>query len=384
MVSGERDEIGLGSFPLVSLAEAREAALDNKRLIRAGGDPLANSKKQRITFEGALEQYLPIKKAELKPGKHRDQWANSIETYAYKRLQKKDVQSIATSDVFSVLQPIWTTKTDTAAKLRPKIEAILDWATVSEFREGENPARWKGNLDKFLSKPSKIQNKEHRPALNWQEAQDWWQHLCSREGDSKFALQLLVLTATRCIETRGALWSEFDFERKLWTIPANRMKGNKVHIIPVSDGALQVLDQIPRRKDESMVFPGLKKGEYISENTMNKAMKAMHEEYRSRMHVQGLDVQGYVDKENGNIAVPHGLRSTFRDWAFERGHNTVLAELALAHKVGSETERAYRRSDLLEARRSLMDDWGYFLSRGKTGKRMDMQVLNPVLGGMLS
>jgi len=357
-INAKRCELGLGSPPIVSLAEAREQAFDNKRLVRAGKDPLQDKREARehLTFEGAVDKYLSIKLDEFKNEKHCKQWRSTLETYANPVIGKKHVSILAVADVLRVLEPIWKTKTETASRLRGRIEAVLSWATVAGFRSGENPARWKGNLAEVLPKPTKISSVVNHPALSLTDAPKWCQLLRKRSGMAAAALEFAVLTAARSGEVRGMQWSEVDLENQQWVIPAERMKARREHRVPLSDGAMALIKQMPRLEGSDYVFFSSRGGS-LSDMSLSAVMRKIHS------NEQLSDQQGFIDTRSGKPAVPHGLRSTFRDWCAERTEfPRDMAEIALAHNVGSAVERAYRRSDMLEKRRSMMQAWATFLT----------------------
>ncbi|MBO6581990.1 MAG: tyrosine-type recombinase/integrase [Hyphomonas sp.] len=355
-IKGRRREIGLGSPPVVSLANARDTAIDNKRVIRGGGDPIAERAKARevLTFDRAIDQYLETKLTEFRNEKHAKQWQSTLDTYARPVLGRLPVSEIEVRHVLRVLEPIWAKKTQTATRLRGRIEAVLSWATVAGFRIGDNPARWKGNLSELLPKPSKVARGDNHPALSLQDAPNWWRNVSTREGIAARAVQFACLTAARSGEVRGMTWSEVDLNQALWIIPAERMKANREHRVPLPGKAIEILKSLPRLKDCEFVFFS-SKGGMLSDMALSAVMRRLQhaEEAAGRI--------GYRDPRSKRPAVPHGLRSTFRDWAAERGYERDLAEIALAHNVGSEVERAYRRTDLLERRRAMLDAWAAFL-----------------------
>lgn len=242
--------------------------------------------------------------------------------------------------VLACLEPIWSSKNETASRLRGRIESVLDWATVRKYRSGENPARWKGHLDKVLAAPAKIQKVEHHPAIPVDGMPAFMQDLRTRAGIAARALEFLILTATRSGEVRGATWSEVDLDKAIWTIPAERMKAGAEHRVPLSKEALTLLKNAPRIDGTDLAFPGTK-GQPLSDMTMTAVMR--------RMKV---------------TAVPHGFRSTFRDWAGEKTNlPRELAEQALAHVLESKVEAAYRRGDALEKRRQMMQEWAQFIEQ---------------------
>lgn len=263
--------------------------------------------------------------------------------YAYPVIGKLQIQDIALSHVIKILEPIWTTKTETAARLRGRIENVLDWAIVRNYRIGDNPARWKGYLDKVLPSPSKVTKVEHYPALKISEVGDFLQKLKQQEGVSAKALEFLILTAARSGEVRGALKHEIDREKAVWIIPPERMKAGKEHRVPLSPRAIQILDELPQIEGVNFVFPSPKGGK-LSDMALAAVMR--------RMSVP---------------AVPHGFRSTFRDWVAEcTNYPNEVAEMALAHTIGNKVEAAYRRGDLFEKRRQMMNDWEKFCGTVET------------------
>lgn len=348
-VKGKRRQIGLGSYPDVTLAQARERARGVKDLIWQGIDPLAE--KRRLTFAQAMEKTLEARTAEFRNEKHKKQWRSTLDTYAVPMLGNMAVSDIDVSDVLRVLEPIWTTKTETASRLRGRIEAVLSWATVGGHRKGDNPARWRGNLDAVLPKPGKVAKVKHNPALSLADAPDWFTDLRKREGMATRALEFVALTAARSGEVRGATWAEIDLGAGVWTIPAERMKAGKEHRVPLTQEAVALLKALPRMKDCPYVFPAARGGA-LSDMALSACMKRINEARED----------GYLDPRSGRPAVPHGLRSTFRDWAAERTEfERDMAEMALAHTVGSTVERAYRRGDMIEKRRQMMAAWARFL-----------------------
>lgn len=364
-VGTKRRDIGLGGYPDVSLAQARERGREARDMIRRGIDPVEQRKaaraaltaqqKRGLTFAAAVDRYCSAKLGELRNDKHRAQWRATLDTYAAPALGDLLVGDIAVSDVQRALEPIWTTKTETASRLRGRIEAVLAWATVAGHRTGDNPARWKGNLDAILPKPGKVAKVEHHPALAMADAPGWFADLRKRDGTATRALEFMALTAARSGEVRGATWAEIDLDAALWTIPAARMKAGREHRVPLTDAALSLLEAMPRLGDLPFVFPAARGGQ-LSDMALSACMRRINEAREG----------GYLDPRSGRPAVPHGLRSTFRDWAAEKGLARDMAEIALAHVVGTEVERAYRRSDMLDRRRRMMAEWGAFL-RGETG-----------------
>ena len=348
VIGDKRRDVGLGAFPAVPLAEAREKARATRAKIEEGIDPiearkevkslLAAAQARAMTFDEASKRFIEAKAAEWKNPKHRYQWEATL-TYAGSVIGKMQVRDITLAHIVSVLEPIWKTKTETATRLRGRIEQVLDWATVSGHRQGENPARWRGNLDKVLPRPSKIAKVTHLRALPVDSIGEFMTELRKRDGMAARALELAILTAARSGEVRGATWSEVDMKTATWTIPAARMKAGREHRIPLSPDALKLLKSIPRFKDSNFIFPG-PRGHTLSDMALLKVMRDMK-----------------VD------AVPHGFRSSFRDWCAERTNwPREIAEQALAHRLLDKVEEAYRRSDLFEKRRLLMAEWARFCS----------------------
>jgi integrase len=382
VIAGKRRDLGLGGYPAVSLAEARQKALANLGQIEAGANPLEAKRQAEAeakaaqavpTFNAAVDAYLAMKLAEFRNGKHRDQWRSTLATYAGPVIGTKSVDQIDTADILRILQPIWASKTETASRLRGRIEAVMAWAIVAGHRTGPNPASWRHHLDRLLPKPGKVASVENQPALSLGDVPAWWEDLRQRDGMGALALQFLTLTACRSGEVRGASWSEVDFARGTWTIPAARMKAKREHRIPLSPSALALLHDLPRIEGSPLLFPAIRGGQ-LSDMTLSAVMRRQHEAKlgadRAQAEATGKalseDEGGWRDPRSRRAAVPHGLRSTFRQWAAERGFPRDMAEMALAHFIGSEVERAYQRSDMLERRRAMMADWAAFLT-GKEG-----------------
>lgn len=346
-VGETRRDIGLGAYPAVGLAEARDKAREMHAGLREGRHPVAPRTQQRMilaaqaasekTFRWCVDEFLRAKASEWSNPKHRQQWENTLETYVMPHLGKLNVSLIDLPHVLACLEPIWGEKNETASRLRGRIESVLDWATVRKYRSGENPARWKGHLDKVLAAPSKIQKVEHHKAVPIDEYPRFMAELRQRDGLAARALEFTALTAARSGEVRGAKWSEIDVQTAVWTVPALRMKAGNEHRVPLSRAAMDLLRMLPRLDDAGLLFPGIK-GQPLSDMSMTAVMRRMK-----------------VD------AVPHGFRSTFRDWVGERTHYPrELAEQALAHTLASKVEAAYRRGDALEKRRQMMEEWALF------------------------
>ncbi len=371
VIRGKRREIGLGGYPIVTLVRAREMALSNKRLAQAGGDPLSERRKSRetLTFGEAVNRYLGSKLDEFKNEKHRKQWRSTLDNFAGPVLGDMPVAAIEVGDILRVVQPLWSSKTETASRLRGRIESVLSWATVAGHREGPNPARWKGNLSELLPKAAKIARSDNQPALALADVPRWWSELAEREGMAARALEFLTLTAARSGEVRGMTWDEVNFGDRdkadtspsatsatiaTWTVPASRMKAGREHRVPLTADAIAILNGLPRMDGSPYVFWAPRGGQ-LSDMTLSAVMRRMQEaEVKAGR-------PGFLDPRNKRPAVPHGLRSTFRQWAAEQGFPRDMAELALAHHVGTEVERAYQRSDMLERRRAMMAAWAGFL-----------------------
>lgn len=368
-----RRDIGLGGFPGVTLSQARDKARDARAKIEGGIDPVEERKaakaalvatqRRGLTFADAVDKALTAKLDAFKNAKHRQQWENTLATYATPDLGGMLVQDITTQDVLRVLQPLWMDKTETASRLRGRIEAVLSWATVAGHRSGDNPARWAGNLKELLPPPSKVAKEENQPALSLEDAPRWFEALQAREGFGARALELAALTATRSQEVRGALWDEIDLKAALWIIPGARMKMGKEHRVPLSSRAVKMLEALPRLKDNPFVFPAARGGQ-LSDMTLSATMKRMHE---AEVAEGGT---GFLDRTSKRPAVPHGLRSTFRDWVGEKtAYPGDMAEVALAHKISNAVEASYRRGDMIEKRRRMMGDWADFMAgKVKGGK----------------
>lgn len=352
-VSGKRRDMGLGGFPSVTLAMARERAREARLAVDQGIDPVeqrinarkaaAASSQSNITFEQAARQFIEAKRHEWKSEKHEAQWSSTLDQYAFPVIGRLHVRDIELSHVLKILEPIWTQKTETASRLRGRIESVLDWATVRHYRDGLNPARWKGHLDKTLAAPNKVTRKKHFAALPWTQMPGFMAGLRKREGISARALEFGILCASRSAEIRGALWSEIDVDAALWVIPAERMKAEKEHRVPLCQAAVDLLRAMPRLAGSELVFPS-PSGKELSDMSLTAVLRRMN------MHV-----------------TQHGFRSTFRDWAAEAtNYPREVAEMALAHTIGDKVEAAYRRGDLFEKRRAMMAEWAHYCAQTNT------------------
>lgn len=346
MLDGKAREMGLGPIHEVTLSQARLDALDCKKMVREGIDPIEDRKQRLMNrkvankpmpdFKDCAEKYMRAHSPSWRNAKHQQQWANSLTNHVYPKLGSMPVNTIERSHIMQVLDPIWRDKTETAKRIRGRIETVLSWATVQGFREGENPARWRGHLDNLLPKPSALKKEKHFAALPYQEIKSFMDELRQREANSANALRLIILTATRSSEARSATWSEFDLDKATWTIPAERMKAQKEHIIPLCKEAVELINALPHMASNDYLFAGVRSGKPLSDMVFAALMK--------RMGRTGITT--------------HGFRSTFRDWAAEQtAFPREVIEAALSHKLKDKVEAAYFRSNLLDKRRELMDKW---------------------------
>lgn len=352
-VGGKTREKGLGGYPDVTLAGARDAARSARAKIADGVDPIEEARAARSTLRAAVasawtfdecsKAYIEAKSDEWTNAKHAAQWTNTLATYASPKLGNLLVRDIDLPHILAVLEPIWRVKTETASRVRMRLEAVLDWAMVKKYRDGPNPARWKGHLDKQLAKPSKVAKVVHHAALPIDSIGEFMLNLRKQDGIGARALEFTALTAARSGEVRGATWEEIDLDAKVWTVPAGRMKAGKEHRVPLSDAAIRLLRAQPRIKDVKYVFAAARGGQ-LSDMTLSAVMRRMHAP-----------------------AVPHGFRSSFNDWATERtSYPNHVIKMALAHTIGDDVEAAYRRGDLFEKRVLLMNDWAKFCEQTKT------------------
>lgn len=362
MMAGKPYGMGLGPTHTVSLAEARQKALLARKLMIDGINPLAAKKQDQVaaalanakmmTFNQCAKAYILAHKASWKNAKHADQWTNTIDTYASPVFGHLPVAEIDTALVVKCLAPIWEGKTETASRLRGRIESVLGWATTSGYRIGENPARWKGHLDNLLATISKSSRTKHHPSLPWQHIGAFVSALRTREGVSARAVEFAILTACRSGEVRGAQWSEFDVERKVWTIPAERMKARRQHEVPLSDSALALLNAIPENGD--FVFAGIK-AQQLSDMSLTAVIRRMN----------SAEKPTWTDANGERITV-HGFRSSFRMWAAETtNYPREVAEHALAHQLPDAVERAYQRGSQFAKRAALMNDWSAYCNQAR-------------------
>lgn len=369
-LSGKRREMGLGTYPLIGLKEARQNSSDRRRLLRDGIDPLQarddereaqmaaeqQRKNKSVTFRDVSVDYIEAHRTGWKNVKHAQQWTNTLATYAAPVIGDLATNQITTEHILEILKPIWTSKTETASRVRNRIELVLDAAKARGLRDGENPARWRGHLDKLLPPSAKAKRTQNHPALPYSELSHLIQALNEVEGQSAGALKMTILTACRTSEVLAADWNEIDMKAKLWTIPAARMKAGKIHTVPLSHALIALLEGLPRVKGSLLLFPGARKDRPISNMAMLMLLR--------RMDQKSLEDggKGWRDRDN-KVITAHGFRSTFRDWAAECTHHPrEVCEMALAHVVANGAEAAYWRSDLLEKRRALMADWANYVN----------------------
>ena len=347
-VNGRTRQMGLGGLHKVSLERARQKATQERAKLGDGIDPISQRQTtldrdrvevaRRVTFAEACKKYIEAHSPTWQNTKHVAQWTATLETYATPVIGALPVAAVDTTLIMKVLQPIWTTKTETATRVRQRIERVLDWATTQGLRDGANPARWRGHLDNLLPKPEKIAGAAvvHHRALPFDDVPQFMIDLRQQQGIAARALEFTALTACRSNEVLGAMWEEVDLENNIWTIPASRMKTKKEHKVPLNVRARELLFMMKKLSDGTgFVFPGAKENRPLSNMGMTSVLRRM--------------------KVN---AVPHGFRSSFRDWAAERTtYQKEVCEMALAHAIPSAVEAAYRRGDLFDKRRRLMNDW---------------------------
>jgi integrase len=384
--SGKIRWMGLGSLADYTLDEARERARKARQLLHDGIDPIEARKAEHkrliaeaaaaaakdISFEKAAEQYFNFHSPSWKNAKHRAQFLSSLKTYAYPVLGRLPVGVIDKTHVLQVLQPIWQGKNETASRIRGRIESVLDYSKTNGWRTGENAAAWTGNLEHALPAPARMQTEEHHPALDFSAmpafvaALRQRQHLTvaangivlNRIGIAALALEFTILTAARTGEVIGARWDEINLENKVWYIPPGRIKGGREHRVVLSERALEILRGLPREQGNPFVFIGSVKGSHIASSAMAQLMKK--------------GSLAFVSTTAGRLATVHGMRSTFKDWATETtSYPNDMSEIALAHKVGDETEQAYRRGDMLVKRRKMMEDWSRYCGRSDAADAAD-------------
>ena len=363
---GRVRQLGLGALHTISLAEARKRALAMRQMVLDGIDPIEASRADRaakrmaaaklVTFQQCADQFIAAHQSSWRSMRHRGQWLATLSTYAFPVIGGLSVSAIDTTLVLKVLEPIWATKTETALRLRGRIEQIIDWATVRGHRSGENPARWRGHLDKLLAAPTKLRQVQHHPALAYAELPAFMATLREHEGIAARALEFLVLTASRTGEVLGAKWEEIDLAAKVWTVPAGRMKAGREHRVPLSDRVMTILAALPREAGNPHVFIGSKEGAALADPAMLELLRELR---------PGLTV--------------HGFRSTFRDWTAEStSYPNHVIEMARAHAIGNAVEKSYRRGDLFEKRSKLMVHWARYCGQTpavKSAKVLPMRAL---------
>lgn len=361
MLNGKAREMGLGAVHTISLAEARIKAAECRKLVKDGIDPIEARKAEdaakklgeakAITFAECVKSYIDAHRTGWRNAKHATQWENTLKAYAEPVLGKLSIADIDTGLVLQCLEPIWKAKTETATRVRGRIEAVLDWAAARGFRQGENPARWRGHMDKLLPKRSKVKTVKHHPALPYAEMGGFMKLLREQEGIGARALEFAILTAARTNEVIGAEWKEIDLKAGVWTVPASRMKAHKEHRVPLSSRAIVILKEMQKVQLNDYVFPGARESKPLSSMALLMALRRMG---------------------RGDLTA-HGFRSSFRDWAAEMtAYPREVAEMALAHTIGDKVEAAYRRGDLFNRRRRMMEDWAKHSSTSRQGEVVPM------------
>ena len=355
MLAGTARGMGLGPIHTVSLKEARDAALACRKQLQAGIDPLEAklvinqtqkaAKAKVLTFSACTTLYIGSHRAGWKSAKHADQWKNTLTTYAFPIIGELPVAKVDTGLVMQVLEPIWKTRNETASRVRGRIESVLGWAAVRGHRQGDNPARWRDHLDKLLPRPRQVQTVQHHPALPYVEVGEFIGRIQIEVGVPARALEFLILTAARTGEVIGARWNEFDFEAKIWTVPAARMKLKKEHRVALADRAVAIVKLLQTTAQSEYVFPGRAKDKPLSNMGMLQLLKRL---------------------DRGDLTA-HGFRSTFRDWAGETtNYPREVCEAALAHGIKDQVEAAYARGDLFAKRKLLMADWAVYCGKAGT------------------
>jgi integrase len=350
--AGNTRDMGLGAFPTVTLAKARELAMECRRCRQDGGDPIEARASERIaatleglqatTFKACAEQVISSHEIGWRNAKHRQEWRRTLTAYVYPSFGDVPVAKVTTEHVLAALQPIWSTKTETASRLRGRIEAVLALAKARGMRSGENPAQWRGHLAKILPARARVKNVQHHAAIPHSELPDFIKQLRkSRSIISARALEFLILTVARSGEALGARWNEIDLDQRMWTVPAERMKAGKDHRVPLSDRAIRILKEMAEVRQNDFVFPGMRQGQPIGIVAMPRELHRIRDD----------------------ITI-HGFRSAFKDWCAECTNTlNFVSEAALAHVIADKVEAAYRRTDLLEKRRSLMEQWAAYCGR---------------------
>jgi len=348
---GSTRDMGLGTCADIGLASAREIAEECRKKLKQGLDPIEarksaareqNGSANSVTFREAVERYIAAHEPAWKNAKHRQQWRNTLESYANPIIGDTDVATISTEDILRVLEPIWRTKPETAVRVRGRMENVLDWCRARKLRDGANPALWRGHLKHLLPARKKKGSVRHHPAMPWQELPAFMPLLRANSAISARALEFMILTAARTSEAILATRDEFDLDEGVWQVPAKRMKASVEHRVPLSERARDIIAGVPKIEGTSYVFAGARRGRPLSSMAMLELLRGLR---------PGLTV--------------HGFRSTFRDWAAEETNfPSEVVEMALAHTIENEVERAYRRGDLFQKRRALMEAWAGYCGRG--------------------
>lgn len=356
-LDGKRRELHVGTAATVGLADARWARDENRKRIMAGSLPLAYWDLRKLeeralsaeiipTFTSCAAQYIKTQRRSWKNRKHAHQWISTLKTYARPIIGNVPVNEINTDHIQRILIPIWYEKTETAKRVQTRIENILDYAVARNLRDPMNPARWRGHLDKLLPNPTKVKTVQHHAAMDYRDLPRFMQELQAMNGTAPLALQFLILTATRTSEVLGARWDEI--ERDTWTIPPERMKAKREHRVPLSRQALAILDDLPRPANNEFLFPGKIPGKPLSNMSLLTLMRKL----------------GYGKTGDKGYFVPHGFRSSFRDWSGEvSNYPRDVCEMALAHTIPDKVEAAYRRGSLFEKRRVMMQEWATFATK---------------------
>ena len=360
-LGGKRREMGIGTLAERPAVDARAAAAELGRMVREGIDPIEerNRREQEandaakqaeagtVLFRQVAADYIASHRAGWRNAKHADQWANTLATYAEPVIGDLAPADVTTEHLLTILSPIWTTKPETASRVRSRIELVLSYAKAKKLRDGENPAMWRGHLDALLPKPSRVKKVRHHPALPYAQMSEFMLALRNVQGLGARALEFVILNAARSGEVRLAEWREIDLDAATWTIPADRMKARRAHRVPLSQAALRLLESLPRLDGTDLLFPGMREQRPMSDMALTAVIRRMNE-----------DRPRWIDPKSNAQAVPHGFRSTFRDWCAEQTHFPAeMAEIALAHTVGDKVEAAYRRGDMFEKRRAMMQAW---------------------------
>ncbi len=376
VIGGVRKKMGFGTYQEVSIDKAKALAREARDVIKSGGDPIidrqakkdatqaeliatAEAQARKITFDEFAKQYIADHEPSWQNAKHAQQWASTLQTYASPVIGSVPLEEINFEMIEAVLRPIWHVKTETASRVRGRIEAILSAAKVKKLRHGDNPAAWRGNLDQVFAAREKVTPVVGQPSLHYDEIGAFMQELRGMDGIGARALQFAVLNCSRSEEVRGATWAEINLGDGLWTIPASRMKKRKEHRIPLSQTSIDLLNTMPRFAATDLIFPGLK-SQQMSDATLNATLKRMHAAKRER------DSVGWVDRTvlgDSPRIVQHGFRSTFKSWAMDKTHyENQIIEFCLAHLIGSKSELAYWRSDVVEKRRQILGEWADFIN----------------------